>query len=187
MNRGSSAANRGGAGVSDRAAGAGNRGGAGVSDRATGAGNRGNVGDRGGGNRDGIGSGDRDGIGSGDRGDRNVDRGDRNTNINNNQNINVDVDDGWGGDWDHHPIAAGVAFGTAAAFTAAAIGSVYYSLPPGCSPYAYGSMSYYGCGGYWYQPQYVGTSVQYTVVEAPPGAPAAPPSTAAAPPPPPPN
>jgi hypothetical protein len=96
------------------------------------------------------------------------------------------VDDGWGGDWDY-PVGAGLVIGTTAALTAAAIGSVYYSLPPGCSPYYYGAASYYGCGGAWYQPQYVGTSVQYTVVEAPPGATDVQTSTTSAPPPPPPQ
>ena len=104
-----------------------------------------------------------------DRGDRTTNREtnrntNRNTNINN--DINVDVDDGWGGgDWDY-PVGAGLAIGTAAAITSAAIGSMYYSLPPNCG-YMY---SYYNCGGVWYEPQYQGESVTYVVVEAPEGA-----------------
>jgi hypothetical protein len=97
----------------------------------------------------------------------NVNRG-SNNNINIDNDINVDVDNGWGGgDWDYHPIAAGVAFGTAAAITSAAIGSMYYSLPPACAPRPYGGMSYYYCDNVWYQPQYAGTSVTYTVVNPP--------------------
>ena len=105
----------------------------------------------------------------GDRGDRNTTRErntdrDRNTNINN--DIDVDVDDGWGGgDWDY-PVGAGLAIGMGAAITSAAIGSMYYSLPPNCG-YMY---SYYNCGGVWYEPQYQGESVTYVVVEAPEGA-----------------
>lgn len=87
---------------------------------------------------------------------------DRNTNINN--DIDIDVDDGWG-DWDiDHPIAAGVAIGA----TAAAIGSMYYHLPPSCGWYPV--YSYYYCGGVWYDPHYQGDDVTYIVVEAPEGA-----------------
>jgi hypothetical protein len=132
-------------------------------DRAAGA-NRGNFD---GGNRTNIDRGDR----TVDRGDRNVDRNtNRNTNIGSNNDINIDVDDGWGGgDWDYHPIAAGVAFGTAAAITSAAIGSMYYSLPAGCPPYPYGGYTYYNCNNVWYQPQYSGSSVNYVVINDPTG------------------
>jgi hypothetical protein len=121
-------------------------------------------------------AGDRTNVAGGDRtrGDRtNVAGGDR-TNIRGNTNINtgdinIDGDHGWygDGDWGHHPIAAGVAFGTAAAVTSAAIGSMYYSLPPSCPPYPYGGYTYYSCGGAWYAPQYSGSSVTYVVVEDP--------------------
>jgi hypothetical protein len=81
-------------------------------------------------------------------------------------NVDRDWNTGWG--WDgYHPVAAGVAYGTAAAVTAAAIGSVAYSLPPSCSTYPYYGYSYYRCGGVWYQPQYSGDQVTYVVVEQP--------------------
>jgi hypothetical protein len=48
--------------------------------------------------------------------------------------------------------------------TSAALGSYYYSLPPGCSPYY---TSYYHCGGAYYQPQYQGDTVVYVTVPDP--------------------
>jgi hypothetical protein len=78
--------------------------------------------------------------------------------------IDVNVDHGWDG---YHPVARGVAYGTAAAVTAAAIGSVAYSLPPSCSTYPYYGYSYYRCGDVWYQPQYSGDQVTYIVVDQP--------------------
>jgi hypothetical protein len=158
MARGGQAVQRGGgqargaAGTRDVGAGAANRSG------NVGSGNR-QVGDRqvGGGNRE------RGDVASGNR----IDNSNRNNNINVDNDINIDADGGWDNDWDYHPIAAGVAFGTAAAVTSAAIGSMYYSLPPSCVPRPYNSISYYYCGGAWYQPAYSGTSVSYTVVNAP--------------------
>jgi hypothetical protein len=84
---------------------------------------------------------------------------------NNNVNVNVNGDHGW--DWDdhYHPVAAGVAFGAAAAVTRAAVGSMMYSLPPACSPYR---GPYYYCGGVYYEPQYQGDKVVYVVVNQPP-------------------
>lgn len=92
-----------------------------------------------------------------------------NVNVGNNVNVNVDNDNGWGwGDRDYHPVAAGVAFGTAAAVTSAAInGARYYSLPPACSPYPYSGFTYYSCGGVYYAPQYEGDTVVYVVVDRP--------------------
>lgn len=119
--------------------------------------------------RDNINTGDRTNIDRGDR-ERNVDRGDREFNggdreINN--DIDIDVDDGWDNDWGDHPIAAGVAFGTAAAMTSAVIGSWAYSLPPSCYNGFYGGYTYYNCGNVWYQPAYSGDQVTYVVVEQP--------------------
>jgi hypothetical protein len=89
----------------------------------------------------------------------------RNTNIERNTNVDIDVDDdGWFGE---HPIAGMAAIGTAAAVTAAAIGSVVYAVPPSCVTTVVNGMTYQQCGGTWYEPQYVGTSVQYVVVNAP--------------------
>jgi len=46
------------------------------------------------------------------------------------------------------------------AVTAAVVGSV----PPNCTAVNYGGMVYQQCGSTWYQPQYVGSQVQYIVV-----------------------
>ncbi|MBK7743936.1 MAG: hypothetical protein IPI40_09790 [Betaproteobacteria bacterium] len=73
---------------------------------------------------------------------------------------------GWDNDWDdhHHPIATGMAIGATAAITSAVIGSMVYTLPPACQTVVVNGVGYNNCGGTWYQPQYVGTSVQYVVV-----------------------
>lgn len=91
-----------------------------------------------------------------------------NVRVGNNVNVNVDNDHGWG-DWNdnYHPVARGVAYGTAAAVTTAAIGSMIYSLPPACATQMYGGVTYYSCGGVWYAPQYQGDKVVYVVVENP--------------------
>ena len=111
---------------------------------------------------------------------RNVDRNSNRTvnnrsgnNINIDNDTNINIDGGNNGDWDwddrdHHPVAAGVAFGAAAAVTSAVVGSMIYSLPPACSPYM---GSYYSCGGVYYAPQYPGDTVVYVVVDQPGGRP----------------
>ena len=83
-------------------------------------------------------------------------------------NVNIGVDPGWGVGAVHHPVAAGIAVGAIAGATAAAIGSTYYALPAGCSPYY---TSYYYCDGNYYQPRYQGTTVEYVVVDKPSGSP----------------
>jgi hypothetical protein len=79
---------------------------------------------------------------------------------------------GCGGDgtqgWFDHPIAAGIAIG-AVAGAAAAIGSYYYALPPDCPPYYWSELTYYSCGGAWYQPQYEGDTIVYVTVPDPSG------------------
>jgi hypothetical protein len=89
----------------------------------------------------------------------------RNTNVNANRNtdVNVDVDRG-GWDNDHHHPAAGAAAVTA---TAVAVGSIVRSVPPSCVPVNYNNVVYQQCGSTWYQPQYVGSQVQYVVVNPP--------------------
>ena len=57
-----------------------------------------------------------------------------------------------------------IPFATRRRVTAAAVGSMYNSLPPSCSPYA---GSYYYCGGAYYAPRYEGSSVTYVVVDKP--------------------
>ncbi len=88
----------------------------------------------------------------------------RNVNVNHGRNVNVNVDHRRG---PRHPVAAGVAVGTAAAVTAAAIGSVVHSPPPNCTTVVRYDTSYRNCGGVWYQPQYSGNNVTYIVINEP--------------------
>ena len=73
--------------------------------------------------------------------------------------------DRWDDDWDDHwhPVATAAAV----TLTAAAIGSIVRSVPPDCSTVVVNGISYSQCGNNWYQPQYVGSSVQYVVVNPP--------------------
>lgn len=85
----------------------------------------------------------------------------KNTNVSVNSNrhvdIDVDVDRGF------HPVATAAAVVT----TAIVVGAVVNTLPPACSQVLVGNVVYQQCGGYWYQPQYVGSSVTYVVVNPP--------------------
>ncbi|MDX3885341.1 MAG: hypothetical protein QHC65_13025 [Sphingomonas sp.] len=99
---------------------------------------------------------------------------------------------GWGpywDDWGDDDFAAGMAFGavTGAVIGSAAassdttvvvpaaatgtVGTVVTVLPAGCVATPIGAVPYERCGTVWYQPQFVGTAVQYLVVAPPPGAP----------------
>ena len=136
--------------ASNRPGGAGGVGGVGGAGRPGGVGGAGRPGQRPG-----------QGGGINNSGNR-VNTGDRNTNIN--------VDNDWGGDWNgwgDYPIGAGIAIGAVAGMTAMAYGSAYYALPGGCSPYPYRSYTYYSCGGAYYQPQYEGDTVVYVTVPDP--------------------
>jgi len=95
----------------------------------------------------------------------------RNVNVNQNVNVNrhvdvdVDVDRNW------HPVAtaavATAAVATTAAVTSAVVGSMVHSIPPSCVPVVINGITYQQCGTTWYQPQYVGSSVQYVVIAPP--------------------
>lgn len=101
--------------------------------------------------------------------DRNVNR-DINRDVNRDLNVDVDVHHDYGyRDWDdhYHPVARAAAVTTAAVATAAIIGSMVYTLPPSCVTVVRAGVSYYQCGSTWYQPTYVGTNIQYVVVESP--------------------
>jgi len=97
---------------------------------------------------------------------------DNSTNVNRNTNVNIEVDDNdWNGgccynDYDH-PVARAAAVTTAVAVTAAAIGSIVYSVPPSCVPVVVNGMTYQQCGSTWYQPSFNGTQTTYVVVNAP--------------------
>jgi len=84
----------------------------------------------------------------------------RNVNVNSNRHVDVDVDV----DRDYHPVGTALAVGATVAVTAAIVGSTVNTLPPACVPVQVGNMLYQQCGSTWYQPQYVGSSVQYVVV-----------------------
>jgi len=81
--------------------------------------------------------------------------------------VDVNVENGgWSGYYGSGAAyATGVAVG--ATTTAAVAGSTYYSLPSSCATYVYGGVSYYSCGGTWYQQRYQGSSVTYVVVSDP--------------------
>ncbi|MEJ8855604.1 hypothetical protein WKW79_13545 [Variovorax robiniae] len=87
----------------------------------------------------------------------------RNTNVNVNRNVNVVG--GRGGVYDdYHPIATAAAVTATVAVTAAVVGSVVNTLPPSCVPVVMNGITYQQCGGAYYQPQYVGSQVNYVVV-----------------------
>lgn len=67
--------------------------------------------------------------------------------------------DGW-----YDPVVAGVVVG---ATTAVVIGAVVHSVPANCVPVLVRGLTYQQCGSTWYQPQYVGTVLQYVVVPPP--------------------
>jgi hypothetical protein len=91
---------------------------------------------------------------------------DRRTNVNIDRDRDIDIDVDVDHDWDdhHNPVLTGMAIGATAAITSAVIGSIVYTLPPACSTVVVNGIAYSQCGTVWYQPQYVGTSVQYVVV-----------------------
>jgi hypothetical protein len=66
-----------------------------------------------------------------------------------------------------HPVAAAAVVGTAAAVTAAAIGSTVYTLPSSCTTVVVNGFTYEQCGSAWYQPQFSGTTTTYVVVSPP--------------------
>jgi hypothetical protein len=41
------------------------------------------------------------------------------------------------------------------------------TLPPACAAVMVGGITYQQCGSTWYQPQFVGTTANYVVVNAP--------------------
>ncbi len=88
----------------------------------------------------------------------NVNVNNKNVNVNSNRHVDIDVDN------HHHPVGTALAIGATVAVTAAVVGSVTPTLPPACVPIIVNGLMYQQCGTAWYQPQYVGSSVQYVVV-----------------------
>lgn len=70
-----------------------------------------------------------------------------------------------GDDW-YHPWAAAAVVGATTA-TILAIGTRVTTVPVDCVSVVANGVAYQHCGPTWYQPQYVGSSVQYIVVAAP--------------------
>jgi len=111
----------------------------------------------------------------------NVDR-DRNVDINRNRSVDIDRDvdididrdrdididvdrhgccyygSGWG---------AAAAVATTAAVTRAVVGTRVYTLPPNCRIVVANGITYQQCGTVYYQPQFVGTTTSYVVVNSP--------------------
>jgi hypothetical protein len=108
------------------------------------------------------------------RGSQRREIGDRNIGVNRDIHVDRDRNVGVNRNWDYdgccynnYPVARAAAVATGAAITAAAIGSVVYSLPYECSTVVVNGIAYEQCGSSWYQPQFVGTSTSYIVVGAP--------------------
>lgn len=70
-----------------------------------------------------------------------------------------------GDDW-YHPWATAAVVGATTA-TLLAIGTRVATVPVDCVSVVANGVAYQHCGPTWYQPQYVGSSVQYIVVAAP--------------------
>ena len=83
------------------------------------------------------------------------------------RDIDVDRPYGWGDGCCYHPVARATAATAAAVTTAAVVGSVVNSIPPSCSAVNVTGVTYQQCGSTWYQPQFVGTTVNYVVVNPP--------------------
>lgn len=122
--------------------------------------------------------------GGGNRGGNNYSSNKRggNVNIDNQHNTNINVsgnnrggyNNGRGGYYNgYHDHDVWDAVGTAAAVTAtvaltsAVVGSVVNQPPSNCVQTMYGNTTYMQCGSSWYQPSYVGSQVQYVVVNRP--------------------
>jgi hypothetical protein len=68
---------------------------------------------------------------------------------------------------DNHGWGVAAAVATTAVVTAAVIGSTVHTLPPACSVVIVNGFTYQQCGTVWYQPQFVGTTTSYVVINAP--------------------
>lgn len=105
-------------------------------------------------------------IGNGNR--TNINTGD----VNISRDVDIDVDNGWGcchGDYNGWGgfYAGAVVGATVASATAWRLGAYYSTLPANCVLVYRGTVSYYQCGTYWYQPMYSGMTVTYVAVKAP--------------------
>lgn len=69
--------------------------------------------------------------------------------------------------YDDHPFATAAAVTAGVAVTTAVIGTVISSLPSDCTRVNINGVTYQQCDSTWYQPQYIGSTVQYVVVNPP--------------------
>jgi hypothetical protein len=67
----------------------------------------------------------------------------------------------------YHPVATAAAVTATAMVTAAVVGSIVNTVPPGCSTVIVNGFAYQQCGSTWYQPQISGSSTTYIVVNPP--------------------
>ncbi len=67
----------------------------------------------------------------------------------------------------YRPVAPVVGAPVAAAAAGLAIGATVASLPPACSNVVINGITYYNCGGTYYQRAYDGPNVVYVVVQPP--------------------
>jgi len=90
-----------------------------------------------------------------------------NVNVNRNRNTNVNVNVNHNHGHHYHPVGRALAVGAAVAVTAAVVGSIVNTLPPGCTTIIRAGIAYQQCGSVWYQPQYAGNNVTYVVIQQP--------------------
>ena len=96
-----------------------------------------------------------------------------NQNVNVNRDVNVNVNKNYNGGGYGGPCCYNSGVGTAAAITAAAVGTAMVvgamvnSLPPSCSAVTANGVTYQKCGSTYYQPQFAGGNTTYVVVNAP--------------------
>jgi hypothetical protein len=92
-----------------------------------------------------------------------------NRDVNFDRDIDVDVDRNYGGGAGccYHPVARAATATAAAVTTAAIVGSVVNSLPTSCEAVSVNGLTYQQCGSTWYQPQFMGSTVTYVVVNPP--------------------
>jgi hypothetical protein len=88
-------------------------------------------------------------------------------NINIGNDVNIDIDNGYGHHWDdhdYHPVAAAITIGAVAVTTRAVVGAYYYALPVGCTVVYRNGIAYHYCGSVYYSQTWYGNDVVYVVV-----------------------
>ncbi len=105
---------------------------------------------------------------------RNVDvdidrRRDVDIDVDRRRDVDIDIDRDIDIDIDRRGCCWGTAaaIATTAVVTAAVVGSTVNTLPPACTVTVVNGFAYQQCGSVWYQPQFVGTTTSYVVVNAP--------------------